>query len=194
MNIARHRLFQQPFPTGEYTFLQLGLLVDDVVAASRRWVDAHGVGPFFVLPDPGPVGVTHRGVDTTVHYRTAVSQAGPLQIELIQLLSDGPNVYRDVFGDGATGIHQLCTMTRDYDVSMAHYRGLGYEIMAEQQAAGLGRIGYVDTVADFGFVTELVEWSDAFLRSLSKTARVCAEWDGSDPVRLLRATGGYDIP
>jgi hypothetical protein len=194
VTIAGPRLYQQPFPTGDYTFLQLGFLVDDVVAASRRWVDAHGVGPFFVLPDTGPVRVTHRGVDTTVHYRTSVSQAGPLQIELIQLLSDGANVYRDVFGEGRTGLHQVCSMTRDYDASIAHYTRLGYEVMAEQQAAGLGRVGYVDTVADFGFVTELVEWSDAFLRSLSKTARACAGWDGSDPIRILRPTGGYDIP
>lgn len=188
------RLLQQPFPTGDYTFLQLGVVVDDVVEAARRWSDVHGVGPFFVLPDNGPAQVRYRGAHASVHYRTAVSQAGPLQIELIQVLSPGPNVYTDVFGASGTGVHQICSMTRAYDRSIAHYRARGYEIMAEQDAVGLGRVGFVDTVADFGFVTELVEWSDVFLAALSRTARVCAGWDGvTDPVRVLRPTGGYDV-
>ena len=41
-------------------------------------------------------------------------------------------------------------------------------------------------------MTEVVEWSDGFLTMLSKTARVCANWDGTDPVRIMRVSGGYD--
>ena len=54
MSDEQFRWYQQPFPTGEYTFMQLASLVDDVVAAAQRWVDVYGVGPFYVLPpQPG---------------------------------------------------------------------------------------------------------------------------------------------
>lgn len=189
----RHRLYQQPFPTGDYSFMQLAFVVDDVIEASRRWADLQGVGPFFVLPDRGPAIVRHRDVETSLHCRMAVSQAGPLQIELIEQLTDGPSVYRDIHGPVGVGAHHLCTMTRDYDKSVAHYVDRGLELAAEQHAEGIGRVCYIDTSKELGLMTEIVEWSDAFLAMLSGTARACARWDGTDPVRVLRLTGGYDV-
>lgn len=194
MSDERFHWYQQPVPTGEYSFMQLASLVDDVVTAAQRWVDVYGVGPFYVLPARGPATVTYRGETTELELKIAVSQAGPLQIELIEQVSDGPSVYRDVYGPGESGLHHLCTVAKDYDEAVAHYTGLGFEFVAEQDAPGIGRVGYVDTVDDFGFITEIVEWSEPFLTLLSKTARVCATWDGSDPVRLMRPTGGYDVP
>jgi Glyoxalase/Bleomycin resistance protein/Dioxygenase superfamily len=187
------RLYQQPFPSGDYCYTQLAFVVPDVIAAAHRWVDVHGVGPFFVLPDRGPATVRYRGTKTSLHTRIAVSQAGPLQLELIEQLSvDTPSVFRELYGPSDVGAHHLCTMTADYDVAVAHYESRGYSLVAELDAPGLGRVGYVDTSRDFGLMTEVVQWSDAFHTMLSKTARVCAGWDGTDPVRLMRETGGYD--
>jgi hypothetical protein len=188
----RYRCYQQPFPSGDYSFFQLAFAVDDVVEAARRWVELQGVGPFFVLPDRGPATVRYRGSETELHTRLAVSQAGPLQIELVEQVSDCPSVFRDLYGPGEVGAHHLCTMTRDYDGSVGHYRERGCELIAEQDAPGIGRVGYIDTTSALGLVTEIVEWSDGFLRMLSGTARACARWDGSDPVRVLRLEGGYD--
>ena len=42
------------------------------------------------------------------------------------------------------------------------------------------------TVDDFGFYTEVVEHQPEFFGMLAKIAQTCAEWDGSDPVRLLQ--------
>jgi Glyoxalase/Bleomycin resistance protein/Dioxygenase superfamily len=184
MSDDRYRLYQQAFPTGDYSFMQLAFVVDDVEAAAHRWVEAHGVGPFFVLPDNGPARVVHRGVETQLHTRIAVTQTGPLQIELVQQLSDNASVFRDLYGSGEGGAHHLCTLVADYDASVAHYAGLGYELAAEQYAPGLGRVGYIDTAAGLGVMTELVERSPAFLAMLAKTASICATWDGTHPVRL----------
>jgi Glyoxalase/Bleomycin resistance protein/Dioxygenase superfamily len=182
----RHTLYQQPFPSGDYSYMQLAFIVDDVVTAANRWADVHGVGPFFVLPDRGPMVVRYHGTEAELHTRIAVSQAGPLQIELIEQLSDAPSVYRDIYGLGESGAHHLCTMTRDYDRTAAHYADKGYALIAEMDAPGLGRVGYIDTFKDFGLITEIVEWSDDFLTVLSKTARACSKWDGTDPVRFTR--------
>jgi hypothetical protein len=118
---------------------------------------------------------------------------GPLQIELIQPHSDAPSVYRDVFDRGEGGVHQLSTVTRDFDAAMAHYTGLGYQPWNELDTA-IGRVAYFDTRSDFGLVTEVIEESPGFLRALARTSAACARWDGVDPIRILRPEGGYDVP
>jgi hypothetical protein len=194
MTDDRYRLYQEPFPDGDYRYFQLAFVVDNAIDAARRWVDVQGVGPFFVLPDRNPSIVNHRGVETEVFTRLAVSQVGPLQIELVEQLSDGPSPFHDVYGADGTGVHHMCAMTHDYDRSIDHYRSHGYEVVSEQFAVGLGRVAFVDTVEHFGLMTEIVEWNDDFHTILSKTDHVCSKWDGRDPVRLMRPEGGYDLP
>ena len=186
-----HPLYEQPWPDGEYRFFQLGFFVDDVIAAAQRWATVFGVGPFSVLPRMTSRSLC-RGQACEHETQIAAAQAGPVQIELIQQFGDGPSVYREVFPDGGNGLHQLCTVTDDFEGKRAHYEGLGFEIMGEVEARG-HRVLYVDTVADFGFVTEVVANIPGFLEQLAQVARTCAEWDGSDPVRIL-TRDGYRIP
>jgi hypothetical protein len=186
-----HRLFQQPWPEGPYRFFQLGFAVDDVVAAARRWVEVFGVGPFHVLPRR-EVGCTYRGRPSTLDLQVAVAQAGPVQIELIQQHDDRPSVYRDLFAAHESGLHQLCTVTPDYDGTCEHHRALGHELASEITGSG-PRVAYFDTVAAFGFFTEVVEETPEFLDQLAGIAATCATWDGTDPVRLL-TRDGYRTP
>ncbi|ONH25633.1 VOC family protein [Pseudofrankia asymbiotica] len=187
MSPIDHALFQQPAPEGEYRFFQLGFLVDDVLAAADRWVRVFGVGPFNVMP-PIDQRATYRGTEATITIQVAVAQAGPVQIELIQQLCDRPSVYREWSRDGTHAFHQLATVTPDYDGKKAHYEALGYEIAAES-LSGRFRVAFIDTTADFGFYTEVVEGTPGFLANLGKIARASAAWDGSDPVRLLGPDG-----
>ena len=55
------------------------------------------------------------------------------------------------------------------------------------------RVAFIDTLGDFGFYTEVVESRPEFLGQLSAISRTCAEWDGTDPVRLL-TRDGYRTP
>jgi hypothetical protein len=191
MSAAPHPLFEQPWPEGEFRFFQLGFLVDDVIAAAQRWTTVFGVGPFTVLPRRMSRS-TYRGQVSEQETQIAAAQAGPVQIELIQQFDDVPSVYREVFPEDGNGLHQLCTVTDDYEGKRAHYEALGYEIMGELEAKG-HRVLYVDTVADFGFVTEVVANVPGFLEQLAAMARTCAEWDGTDPVRIL-TRDGYRTP
>jgi len=106
-----HSLFQQQWPEGEYRMFQLGFLVDDLLAAARRWVDVFGVGPFHIMPR----------VSNACHYRG---------------------------GEGSE---------------------------------------------DFGFFTEVAEETASFQANLSRISQTCAEWDGSDPIRIL-TRDGYRTP
>src|SRR5215469_14083412 len=181
-----HRLFQQPWPDGEYRFFQLGFLVDDISEAAARWSRVFGVGPFHVMP-VFESRMVYRGQETTVTAQVAVTQAGPVQIELIHQFCDTPSVYKDWSRDGSCALHQLATVTPDYDGSKARYEALGYEVTAENRSTM--RVAYVDTSADFGFYTEVVEQSPGFLANMDKISKRSAAWDGADPVRYP-APGG----
>ena len=55
-------------------------------------------------------------------------------------------------------------------------------------------MAFVDTVADFGFYTEVVEETPGFVDAASRPSpQTCAEWDGTDPVRIL-TRDGYRTP
>jgi hypothetical protein len=187
-----HPLFEQSWPEGEYRFFQLGHVVDDIVSAARRWSSTFGIGPFHVLPVVDQQ-LTHAGGDVrTLRIQVGVAQAGPVQIELIQQHCDNPSLYRDWSRDGTSSFHQVATVTRDYVAKLARFEALGYKVAAESLGGGF-RVAYVDTVAAFGFYTEVVEHTPRFLEQLDSISRTCATWDGTDPVRLL-TRGGYRIP
>lgn len=190
MSRPRHPLFEQPWPEGEFRFFQLGFLVDDLLAAAAGWARVFGVGPFHVLPVVDQHTV-YRGQPATATIRVAVAQAGPVQIELIQQLCDRPSIYRDWHRAHRAGLHQLCTVTTDYEGKKAHYQKLGYELACEN--TGPFRVSYFDTAADFGFYTEVVEHTPEFHAQLTRISRTCAAWDGTDPVRLL-TRNGYRTP
>jgi hypothetical protein len=192
MTSIDHRLFQQPWPEGEYRLFQLGFVVDDVLAASARWAAVFGVGPFHVLPTL-ETACTYRGSESAVALQVAVAQAGPVQIELIEQQCDRASIYRDVFAKREAGFHQLCTVTPDYDGKVAHFEGLGYELASELSFGKGQRTGFFDTCADFGFFTEVVEDAPGFLPQLAAIAQTCAAWDGTDPVRIL-TRDGYRTP
>jgi Glyoxalase/Bleomycin resistance protein/Dioxygenase superfamily len=185
------RLFEGSWPGGEYAFFQLGFVVDDVVEAAGRWAEVFGVGPFHVLPRI-TTACTDRGAESSVDMQVGVAQAGPVQIELIQLFGDTPSIFRDRAGGAGGALHQLCTITTDYDGKLADYRSLGYEVACELASPGQ-RVAFVDTEADFGFFAEITEGPRAFVDAVAGIARTCAEWDGTDPVRLL-TRDGYRVP
>src|SRR5262245_1306587 len=185
------RLFEQPWPEGEFRLFQLGFLVDDLLRVAERWTRVHGIGPFHVLPRV-EAPCTYRGAASKLDMQIGIAQAGPVQIELIEQFCDRPSIYRERFRKGESGIHQICTVTRDYDGKRSHYEGLGYELVSEMNT-GSGRVAFYDTLRDFGFFTEIAEWSPGFLASVAKIAETCAAWDGTDPVRLMMR-GGYRTP
>lgn len=186
------RLFEQPWPEGEYRMFQLGFVVDDLLAAADRWVRVFGVGPFHVMPRVKN-SCRYRGADAYADIHIAVAQAGPVQIELIQDYTDGPSVFGDfVELRGAFGLHQLCTLTRDYDGKKAHYERLGYETACEFTTPGQ-RVAFYDTIEDFGFFTEVVEEKPSFQANLAAISRTCEDWDGTDPIRIL-TRDGYRTP
>ena len=129
MSATEHPFYEQAWPEGEYRMFQVGVVVDDIVAACGQWAHVFGIGPFHVFPRI-ETACWYRGADTAVDLQIAVAQAGPVQIELIQQHCDRPSVYRELGGDGSR-IHQLCAITSDYHGKKAWYESLGYPLVSE---------------------------------------------------------------
>lgn len=185
-----NHFYQDGWPEDDYRFFQIAWIVDDLFAAMRKWTAVYGIGPFLVLPKRRSA-VTYRGQQTELEMQLAVSQSGPIQIELIQQTAEGPSVYRDIFPQGSGGLHHLCTISKQFDATKEHYESLGYPSIA--QINGALRVEYFDTYADFGHITELVEYEPAFFAAHQKNAATCRAWDGSDPIRILTREG-YRVP
>jgi hypothetical protein len=192
MTVAPHRLFQEAWPEGDFRMFQLGFVVEDLLAAAAQWVQVFGVGPFHIMPRV-QTSCRYRGTDSQVDIQIAVAQAGPVQIELIEDHTDGPSIFRDLRNThGPSGFHQICTVTRRYDEAIAHYGSQGYELAYESPSPGQ-RVAFFDTVEDFGFFAEVVEEKASFQANLSKISLICADWDGTDPLRIL-TRDGYRTP
>ena len=186
-----HPLFEQPWPEGEFRFFQLGHVVDDVITAAARWVRTFGIGPFHVLPVVDQQA-DYGGEIRMVQIQVAVAQAGPVQIELIQQHCDTPSIFTQWSRGGTSAFHQIATLTSDYDGKTAHFKALGYSIAAESVGGGF-RVAYIDTAAEFGFYTEVVEAPPGFVDQVRSISDTCADWDGRDPVRIV-TRGGYRVP
>jgi Glyoxalase/Bleomycin resistance protein/Dioxygenase superfamily len=191
MTVSVQPLFEQEWPEGEYRFFQLGHVVDDVLAAAATWARVFRIGPFHVLPVVDQ-RLSYRDEERTASIQVAVAQAGPVQIELIQQHCNTPSIYREWSRASTSTFQQVATVTNNYDEKKAHFEAQGYDVVAES-LSGSFRVAYVDTVADFGFYTEVVEARPGFLEQLHAIDQTCAHWDGTDPVRLL-TRDGYRTP
>jgi hypothetical protein len=127
-----------------------------------------------------------------VQIQVAVAQAGPVQIELIQQHCRTPSIFRNWSRGGTSAFHQIATVTDDYEGKKARFEGLGYKIAAESDT-GKFRVAHVDTSADFGFYTEVVESYPGLLTQVRAISDTCASWNGIDPVRIMTREG-YRVP
>ena len=107
---------------------QNGYVVRDLKAAMRHWSEVMGVGPWFVA-DPAPLhDFRYRGEPSGCVVALALANAGPLQIELIEQLNDGPSLYKDFLDAGLEGLQHVAFWTTRYDDEVARAESLGFRI------------------------------------------------------------------
>jgi methylmalonyl-CoA/ethylmalonyl-CoA epimerase len=137
---------------------QIGLVVVDIDAALRRYVDVLGMGPWACFTH-GPETVRvleYHGRPAAYSMRVALSSSQP-QIELIQPVT-GPNIYVDWMEKHGEGLHHVAYEVASMDDGIAEMRALGYPLI--QYGAGFGVDGdgafaYFDTEADLAMIVEL---------------------------------------
>lgn len=170
--------------------MQLGFVVPDLGRAARHWAGL-GVGPFLVLEHIELTECRYRGAPVRFDMSVAIAQWGPVQVELIRQHDAVPTVYTDFAGARAGGLHHLGVMTDSIAADLPRLAAAGIAPVQSGSAANGIHFAYLDTAAmpgaHSGGMIELIERCEAIDAFFGLVREAAREWDGSDPVRPVRA-------
>lgn len=167
---------------------QNGYVVRDIEAAMKHWIDVMGVGPWFYIEDVKTDWFTCRGKVSDVKMSIALANSGDLQIELIQQRNDALSLYKEFLDAGFEGLQHMSYWTHDYQALYDRALSLGYVIGHEGCIGGeKGRFAYFDTQAHPGTIVEISDISGTKGKTFEHIRRAAADWDGSNPVRIIKA-------
>ena len=165
------------------TIIQNAWVVQDVEQACMRWVDELGVGPFFISEYNMEVFeyIDYRGEPAELSMKLGVAQAGNVQIELIEPITE-QCAYRDSVPKGSMGFHHMCVWSFDFEADKKYFEDLGYP------AANRGKVGdlnfaYYDTRPLMGCMLEVITQNKDTQDRFQMIADTAANWDGKDPLR-----------
>ena len=152
-------------PTREAVFtetMQIGIVVRDLDAALRRYVDDYGIGPWQVhefdpedaedLHEYGqPVGRSGRGAVT----RFAIATVGRVMWELIEPL-DEESVWARFLAEKGEGVHHIAVATPNFDDAVAAQAKRGNDLVLSGTFSGV-KLAYLPTDRDLGVIVEIFE-------------------------------------
>jgi hypothetical protein len=166
---------------------QNGYVVRDIEAAMKHWIDVIGVGPWFYIEDVKTDWFRCRGQPSDVKMSIALANSGDLQIELIQQRNDAPSLYKEFLDAGFEGLQHMSYWTHDYQALYDRALSLGYVVGHEGCIGGeKGRFAYFDTQAHPGTIVEISDISGPKGKTFEHIRRVAADWDGSNPIRIIK--------
>ena len=149
-----------------------------------HWSRVLGVGPFFYFERVPIEQFRYHDEPSPLQVSIALSNSGPLQIELIQQRNDAPSMYRDFLArEPRGGLQHIAYWTPSFDEDMERYLAADYQVAQSGQIGEDGRFVYLDCEAHSGTVIEVSEVSGAKGRFFERVAQRAAQWDGCDPVQ-----------
>ncbi len=160
-------------------------VVRDLDDACHRLHTLYGIGPFVGGSEAELTGHYYRGEPASpIRLRGVFVQSGELNIELVQLLSDAPSAFHDMFADGGEGFHHVALFCADYEARRDAMIAQGYALASEFTAtlgpaeADRVRICYLDARSTLGHMIELYP-EHPVIRDMYRQAREAPRgWDG----------------
>ena len=141
---------------------QLGFVVPALEQAVEWYWRLFGIGPwhFYTYGKPLVKRMTYRGQPADYTIRIALSWAGPMRIELIEVVS-GEMIHNEFIRDHGYGLHHLGVLVEDMDAALAQAAAAGLT-MIQDGAWGFGLDGdghyaYLDTEDKIGITIELIQ-------------------------------------
>jgi methylmalonyl-CoA/ethylmalonyl-CoA epimerase len=144
-------------PTREPVFtetMQIGIVVRDLDATLRRYVDDYGIGPwqlFGVTPENAP-DPYHDGQPVTGSTRAAATMVGNVMWELIQPL-DEQGLFARFLAEKDEGVHLIALATPNFDDVVAEQSHRGHTLPLSGTFSGV-KIAYLPTARDLGVILE----------------------------------------
>jgi methylmalonyl-CoA/ethylmalonyl-CoA epimerase len=148
------------------SFLQNGIAqVCIIVPKLEPVVEAYhrlfGIGPwqFYTYKKPLVKEMHFRGKSADYAIRLALSNFGPMRIELIEPL-EGDSVYADFVREHGYGVHHFGLLTDDMQAALKQAEEAGLAMTMDGSGFGLdgdGHYAYLDTEKFLGVTLELIQ-------------------------------------
>ncbi len=139
---------------------QVGIVVRDLDKAIEFYSAAFGWGPFQIM-ESSLEGCLYRGKPSDCRIKTAFTQSGPMEIELIQVL-EGETPHTEFLREKGEGLHHLRFRVDDLDATLAEYARKGIEPVWQHRMPDIGYSwAYLNTDTFGGVMIELIEIEEA---------------------------------
>lgn len=161
---------------------QVGLMSRDVDKSMQYFVDAWGMGPWFVLRNI-KMSMLYKGEPTELDVSIAMANCGDLQFEIVQQHNDAPSLYLDSLAHTQSlHVQHVAVWTPDVRGLESKAASLGWEAVFETRS-GPGRSVFITHPSEPMVCIELSD-SDPFKDQVRAAIKdTAASWDGADPIR-----------
>jgi methylmalonyl-CoA/ethylmalonyl-CoA epimerase len=145
-------------PTREPVFTgigQIGIIVRDLDATLRRYVDDYGIGPWEVwevTPENAP-DLLHDGQPIKSSTRTAATMVGNVMWEVFQPL-DEHGIFARHLAEKGEGVHHIAVFTPNFDGVIAEQLQRGITLPLSGSFSGVD-VAYLPTGRDLGVILEI---------------------------------------
>lgn len=157
---------------------QLGYYVDDLERSAQLFRSVLGCGPFVDLGIAEPEMLRFRGSDSAMRSRCALGYLGDMQIELIEVQTEEPDVYKEL---GHYGLHHICIWVDDVDQVVEDFAEAGIGVAMEMISGQGLKVVYFDAREALGSFIEV----NAPLVQLGEGIKALAQKDdGSMPALI----------
>jgi hypothetical protein len=156
-------------------------VVRDIEVACTRMRKLYHIGPFVGGNEIQLTDHIYRGKPVPpIKIRVAFVQAGELNIELIQLVSETPSALHDMFNNGGEGFHHVAKFCDDYEAERDAFVEAGYPVASEFRGASGVQICYIDARNGFGHMIELYPEVPAIRALYAQVRNASQNWNGKD--------------
>ncbi|KHK92662.1 VOC family protein [Novosphingobium malaysiense] len=162
-------------------FVQNCYVVADLDAACRRFHTLYGIGPFVGGSEAVLGDHFYRGAPAEpIRLRGVFVQSGDLNVELVELLSDAPSAFHDMFAKGGEGFHHVAIFSASYEEDRDRFVAAGMPLASEFTTPFGAKICYLDARDTLGHMIELYP-ENAIIRDMYRQTRDAAlSWNGHE--------------
>jgi methylmalonyl-CoA/ethylmalonyl-CoA epimerase len=150
-----------PLPFLQNGIAQVAILVEDLEKTVENYWTMFGIGPwhFYTYSKPLVKQMSYRGQPAEYAMRFALSQIGPLRIELIEA-KEGDSIYVDFIRAHGYGVHHFGILVEDMKRALAQTDSAGLNMIQDGSGFGLdgdGHYAYLETEQTLGVTLELIQ-------------------------------------
>lgn len=136
----------------KYGVKQLGYYVESLERSAELFRTMLGTGPFVDLGVSEPETLLYRGKESAMRSRCALGYLGTMQIELIEVQTEEPDVYKEL---GHYGLHHICIWADDVDQVIQDFTNADVDIVMEMISSQGLKVVYFDARETLGSFIEV---------------------------------------